>query len=54
VPSRHEPDDDNEVNFSAVFRALDGIGYQGLVGLEYRPRRNTVDGLGWMSRMGLR
>ncbi|CAA9366070.1 MAG: Hydroxypyruvate isomerase [uncultured Microvirga sp.] len=54
VPSRAEPDDDNEVNFSAVFRALEAIGYQGLVGLEYRPRGDTVDGLGWMDRMGVR
>ncbi len=54
VPSRAEPDDDNEVNFRAVFRALDAIGYQGLVGLEYRPRGDTAGGLGWMTTMGLR
>lgn len=54
VPSRAEPDDDNEVNFSAVFRVLDAIGYRGLVGLEYRPRGRTEDGLGWMNAIGLR
>lgn len=54
VPSRAEPDDDNEVNFSAVFRALEAIGYRGLVGLEYKPRGRTEDGLGWMKTMGLR
>jgi hydroxypyruvate isomerase len=48
VPDRAEPDADNEVNFSAIFRALDRLGYGGLVGLEYKPRGDTVKGLGWM------
>lgn len=54
VPSRAEPDDDNEVNFAAIFRTLEAIGYQGLVGLEYRPRGRTQDGLAWMPALGLR
>ena len=45
VPDRAEPDDDNEVNFAAIFRALERIGYGGLVGLEYKPRGDTVAGL---------
>jgi hydroxypyruvate isomerase len=48
VPDRAEPDDDNEVNVRAIFRTLDRIGYRGLVGLEYKPRGDTVGGLGWM------
>ena len=48
VPDRAEPDGDNEVNYAAVLKALDGIGYDGLVGLEYRPRGRTEDGLGWL------
>jgi 2-dehydrotetronate isomerase len=51
VPSRAEPDEDNEVNVRAIFRALDSIGYRGLVGLEYKPRGRTEDGLGWMRDM---
>jgi hydroxypyruvate isomerase len=54
VPDRAEPDADNEVNFPAIFRALDRLGYGGLVGLEYKPRGDTVAGLKWMREMGLR
>ena len=48
VPDRSEPDDDSEINCRAIFRALDDIGYRGLVGLEYMPRGKTEDGLGWL------
>jgi len=53
VPSRAEPDE-GEVNYRAIFDALDGIGYQGLVGLEYKPRDGTEEGLAWMDRLGVR
>jgi hydroxypyruvate isomerase len=48
VPSRAEPDE-GEVNLPAIFGALDAIGYQGFVGLEYKPRARTEDGLKWMA-----
>ena len=46
VPERHEPDT-GEVRYSYIFDLLDGIGYEGWVGCEYRPAGKTVDGLGW-------
>lgn len=46
VPDRCEPDA-GEVNFPHLFDRLDALGYQGWVGCGYRPRRKTVDGLGW-------
>jgi hydroxypyruvate isomerase len=52
VPVRHEPDD-GEVNFAAVFDAVDKAGYRGWVGAEYRPRGRTEDGLGWGRKYGL-
>ena len=52
VPSRHEPDE-GEVNYPAVFEAVDALGYQGWIGAEYRPRGRTEDGLGWGRRYGL-
>ena len=52
VPTRAEPDE-GEVNVSAIFRTLDAIGYRGLVGLEYKPRARTEDGLGWMGALGM-
>lgn len=48
VPSRAEPDE-GEVNFAAIFKTLDTIGYRGFVGLEYKPRGLTEDGLRWLS-----
>jgi hydroxypyruvate isomerase len=53
VPSRHEPDE-GEVNYPAVFAAVDRLGYQGWIGAEYRPRGRTEAGLGWGKRYGLR
>jgi hydroxypyruvate isomerase len=54
VPDRAEPDEDNEINYAAIFRALERIGYGGLVGLEYKPRGDTVAGLKWMRQLRLR
>jgi len=52
VPERHEPDT-GELDFRAVFRLLDRLGYAGWIGCEYRPARGaapggTSAGLGWM------
>jgi len=53
VPSRAEPDE-GEVNYPAIYEALDRIGYAGWVACEYRPRARTEDGLGWGKAYGLR
>jgi 2-dehydrotetronate isomerase len=47
VPSRHEPDE-GEVNYPAIFAALDRLGYGGFIACEYNPRAKTEDGLSWM------
>ncbi|MEZ5833884.1 MAG: TIM barrel protein [Dongiaceae bacterium] len=52
VPSRAEPDE-GEINYRAVFDALERIGYQGIVGCEYLPRAGTKDGLVWMRSLGV-
>jgi hydroxypyruvate isomerase len=52
VPSRHEPDE-GEVNYPAVFEAVDRLGYRGWIGAEYRPRRRTEQGLGWARAYGV-
>lgn len=51
VPGRHEPDD-GELAYGPVLAALDRVGYAGWVGCEYRPRGDTVAGLGWRARLG--
>ena len=46
VPGRHEPDV-GEINYAWLFRRIDELGYDGWVGCEYRPLRDTVSGLAW-------
>ena len=52
VPSRHEPDE-GEINYPAVFEAIDRLGYSGWIGCEYKPRTRTEDGLGWAKAYGV-
>ncbi len=47
VPERHEPDV-GEVNYPYLFKLIDELGYNGWIGCEYRPRKGTSEGLGWM------
>lgn len=46
VPGRGEPDH-GEVDYRWQLSHLDGLGWQGWVGAEYRPRRTTSEGLSW-------
>jgi len=50
VPGRNEPDV-GEINYAWIFRLLDELRYDGYVGCEYRPRKNTQDGLSWLYRL---
>ncbi len=52
VPSRGEPDE-GEINYPAVFEALDRLGWAGWTACEYRPRGRTEDGLGWARPYGI-
>jgi hydroxypyruvate isomerase len=44
VPSRAEPDE-GEVDFRHLLKVIDASPYTGLVGLEYKPRAGTAEGL---------
>lgn len=48
VPSRNEPAGE-ELNYLFLFDELDRLGYDGFVGCEYRPKGNTIEGLGWFA-----
>ncbi len=48
-PGRNEPGT-GEINYDFLFRRLDELGYDGWIGCEYKPRTNTLDGLGWLAR----
>ena len=52
MPSRPEPDE-GEVNYPAVFEAVDRVGYRGWIGAEYRPRGRTEEGLAWARAYGI-
>jgi hydroxypyruvate isomerase len=45
-PGRGEPGT-GEINYPWLFRHIDSIGYDGWIGCEYKPRSDTVNGLGW-------
>lgn len=47
VPLRNEPCT-GELDDVRVLNGLDGLGYTGFVGCEYRPAGETVSGLGWL------
>jgi hydroxypyruvate isomerase len=49
-PGRNEPGT-GEINYPFLFRHLDAVGYTGWIGCEYKPKTNTVDGLGWIKTL---
>lgn len=53
VPDRHEPDT-GELDCGYLLRLLEGAGYDGWVGCEYRPRGRFEDGLAWARPWGVR
>ena len=52
-PDRNEPDI-GEVNHLYLLDVLDRLGYQGYVGLEYKPKTTTGAGLGWAAKYGIK
>jgi hydroxypyruvate isomerase len=45
VPGRHEPGT-GEINYANVLRQISEAGYNGYVGLEYRPSGDSFQSLG--------
>ena len=52
-PDRNEPDI-GEANHLYLLDVLDRLGYQGYVGLEYKPKTTTGAGLGWAAKYGIK
>jgi hydroxypyruvate isomerase len=48
-PGRHEPGT-GEINYGFLLDFIDGIGYQGWIGCEYKPATTTDAGLAWAAR----
>ena len=51
-PGRHEPGSGN-YDYNLFFEACDMMGYMGVIGCEYVPETNTLDGLDWAFRYGI-
>jgi hydroxypyruvate isomerase len=51
VPGRHEPGT-GEINYANVFRAIAASGYQGFVGLEFKPSKTADEALREVLRLG--
>ncbi|MBS0526686.1 MAG: hydroxypyruvate isomerase family protein [Proteobacteria bacterium] len=51
-PDRNEPDI-GEANHMYLLDVLDRLGYDGYVGLEYKPKTTTAAGLGWARKYGI-
>ena len=52
VPARNEPGT-GELNFDFLLRHIDALGYTGHIGCEYKPRTETLAGLGWAKPYGI-
>jgi hydroxypyruvate isomerase len=52
VPGRHQPGT-GEIDFAALFRAIDASTYEGWVALEYNPEGPTAESFGALKAMGL-
>lgn len=48
-PGRNEPGT-GEINYDFVLPYIDGLGYDGWVGCEYKPKSETEAGLSWASK----
>jgi hydroxypyruvate isomerase len=48
-PGRHEPGT-GEINYPFLYGFIDGLGYDGWIGAEYKPKTKTGDGLGWVKQ----
>ena len=48
TPDRGEPDQ-GEIDFKALFKTVADLGWTTPLGAEYKPRRTTQEGLGWLT-----
>ncbi len=53
APDRHEPGT-GEIHFPYLLQQVDALGYEGYVGLEYKPSTTPEASFGWIEAMGFR
>ena len=47
APDRNEPND-GEINYPWLLKEIERLNYNGWIGCEYYPKKNTVEGLSWL------
>lgn len=52
APLRDSPDSEGEVNYRYILKLLEDIGYDGYIGLEYKPTKASSDSIGWIRDWG--
>ncbi|XP_057651332.1 putative hydroxypyruvate isomerase [Diorhabda carinulata] len=52
APDRHEPTTEGEINYKYVLEILQREGYKDWIGLEYKPLKDTEEGLKWIQDLG--
>ena len=52
APNRYEPCAAGEIDYKYIFNLLEELGYDGYIGLEYRPKIDTISSLGWIKEGG--
>lgn len=52
VPNRNEPNTEGELNYTYILDLLEKEGYNDWIGLEYKPKSETSNGLCWIKEMG--
>lgn len=51
-PDRGEPGK-GDLDYTQLLGVIDASGYDGYIGLEYKPRAGTIPGLAWMKTLGV-
>ncbi|KAJ9597419.1 hypothetical protein L9F63_011713 [Diploptera punctata] len=53
VPDRHEPNTSGEIDYKYILSLPEEMGYNGWIGLEYKPKGATKDGLNWIKEFNM-
>ena len=51
-PGRNEPYE-GEINYPYLFNIIENYNYNGYIGCEYKPLKNTLDSLKWAKSFGI-
>ena len=50
IPNRNEPDQ-SELDYQYIFKLIEKLNYNGFIGCEYNPKKDTVSGLKWRNKI---